>query len=126
VRTGTVSTPSEYEVNASDVLRDFLSDDRRKYPPSVAVAFLAASWRLIYEIPLGIVGVILGLGFAAAIIERRSTPNPKGKRYVMRGYGKSGPNVTHVHPRQQKQGKRIVYIPGVGYRHVQSKPKRKT
>ena len=61
-----------------------------------------------------------------AFMEKRSSPKPKGKRYVMRGYGKSGPNVTHVHPRQQKQGKRIVYIPGVGYRHVQNKGKRRS
>lgn len=47
-------------------------------------------------------------------------PPPKRKRYVMRGYG-GGKNTTSVHPRQQKRGKTIVYIPGVGYRHVQKR-----
>lgn len=48
---------------------------------------------------------------------------PKRKRYVMRGYG-GGKNATSVHPRQQKRGKTIVYIPGVGYRHVQKRKPR--
>jgi hypothetical protein len=38
----------------------------------------------------------------------------------MRGYG-GGKNATSVHPRQQKRGKTIAYIPGVGFRHVQKR-----
>ena len=49
---------------------------------------------------------------------------PKRKRYVMRGYG-GGKNATSLHPRQAKRGRRIVYIPGVGYRHVDSRGKRR-
>jgi hypothetical protein len=40
----------------------------------------------------------------------------QNKRYVMRGYGGNPKTTTSVHPRQQKQGKRIVYIRSVGYR----------
>lgn len=36
----------------------------------------------------------------------------------MRGYGGDPAKYTSLHPRQAAQGKRIVYIPGVGYRHV--------
>ena len=36
----------------------------------------------------------------------------------MRGYG-GGRNATSLHPRQAKQGKKLVYIPGVGFGHVQ-------
>ena len=45
------------------------------------------------------------------------------KRYVMRGYG-GGKNTTHVHPRQQRAGKTIAYIPGVGFRHVRKRRRR--
>ena len=87
---------------------------------------IATSWRLIYEIPLGIISAVVFISLLAAIVSHRKTPSSRQKPKQYRGthYG-SGPNITHVHPRQQKQGKRIIYIPGVGYRHVQSKPKRK-
>jgi hypothetical protein len=44
--------------------------------------------------------------------------NVRQKTYRMRGYGGDPATTTHVHPRQQAMGKRIVLIPGVGYRHV--------
>jgi hypothetical protein len=50
-------------------------------------------------------------------------PRPQRKRYVMRGYG-GGKNATSLHPRQEAMGRRIVHIPGVGFRHVQAKPRR--
>jgi hypothetical protein len=55
-----------------------------------------------------------------AAVDQAKNPQPvrpKRKRYVMRGYG-GGKNATSLHPRQAKRGMRIVYIPGVGYRHV--------
>jgi hypothetical protein len=93
--------------------------------------FVLASWRLIYEIPLDLIGTLLIIGFVLAARgmrhERREAYlKTHGKRYRMRGYGGNPRYHTSLHPRQAKQGKRIVYIPGVGYRHVQSgssKPK---
>ena len=68
------------------------------------------------------VGVVVWI-FALAVMlnpgDPAMEPRPRRKRYVMRGYG-GGKNATSLHPRQAKQGKRIVYIPGVGYRHVKA------
>jgi hypothetical protein len=44
--------------------------------------------------------------------------SPGNKKYRMRGYGGDPEKYTSLHPRQAAQGKRIVYIPGVGFRHV--------
>jgi hypothetical protein len=53
--------------------------------------------------------------------EKRKRPLRQAeKRYVMRGYGGNPKTTTSLHPRQAKAGKRIVFIPGVGYRHVQA------
>ena len=69
-----------------------------------------------------LIGVVLGIG-----------PKPRGhggqpefqkKKYRMRGYGGSPKKYTSLHPRQAAQGKRIVFIPGVGYRHVTPGKKR--
>jgi hypothetical protein len=77
--------------------------------------------------------IIVGVLFLAFVILKlaggarnssRPAKAPKRKRYVMRGYG-GGKNATSLHPRQAKQGKRIVYIPGIGYRHVQPGKKRR-
>lgn len=68
-------------------------------------------------IAIGLTLVILA-AISGWVEGQNRPPTPMRKRYVMRGYG-GGKNATSLHPRQAKQGKRIVYIPGVGYRHVQ-------
>jgi hypothetical protein len=55
----------------------------------------------------------------------RSTGLPGNKKYRMRGYGGDPSKYTSLHPRQAAQGKRIVFIPGVGYRHVKATGKKK-
>jgi hypothetical protein len=73
--------------------------------------------------------IVIGIAIARVVGGVRDVENgtvtvrPKRKRYVMRGYG-GGKNATSLHPRQAKQGKRIVFIPGVGYRHVRPGKKR--
>ena len=95
----------------------------------IAALFVAASWRLIYEVPLQIIGAIviisLVLGWRETRNNRREAYLKKhGKRYRMRGYGGDRRYYTSLHPRQAKAGKRIVFIPGVGYRHVQAKSRK--
>lgn len=90
-----------------------------------AAFMVAASWRLIYEVPLDIVGSLIVLamffGFRQVRHERREAYLAKhGKKYRMRGYGGDRRYTTSLHPRQAKAGKRIVYVSGVGYRHVQA------
>ena len=73
--------------------------------------------------------IVILLAIVAGVVGRSkpgSTANagPKRKRYVMRGYG-GGRNATSLHPRQAKRGRRIVYIPGVGFRHVRPGAKRR-
>lgn len=81
----------------------------------------------ITQVLLGIVVlVVIIAGFKKGLSRTPQKPVPfRQKRYRMRGYG-GGPNTTSVHPHQAAQGKRIVFIPGVGYRHVRAtKPDKK-
>lgn len=73
-------------------------------------------------------GVIFWIFLAVKLLDPDRpvvSPHPRRKRYVMRGYG-GGKNATSLHPRQAKRGMRIVYIPGVGYRHVKATKGRQT
>ena len=83
---------------------------------------LARMGVMAYLVAVGVVAffvVWLVSGWRAVKRGELPEPRPKRKRYVMRGYG-GGKNATSLHSRQAKAGKRIVYIPGVGYRHVQA------
>jgi hypothetical protein len=71
-----------------------------------------------------IVGVLRAVEGIKEGFKNPESVQPKPKRYVMRGYG-GGKNATSVHPRQAKRGMRIVYIPGVGYRHVRAGKKQR-
>jgi hypothetical protein len=76
-----------------------------------------------------IVGIPLAIGFLAARNDIREARHARkaahvakhGKKYRMRGYGGDPRYTTSLHPRQKAAGKRIVFIPGLGYRHVQVK-----
>jgi hypothetical protein len=73
-----------------------------------------------------LLGAVFFVIVVVAAVDQARNPRPvqpKRKRYVMRGYG-GGKNATSLHPRQAKQGKRLVFIPGVRFRHVRPAKKR--
>jgi hypothetical protein len=68
-------------------------------------AWAAAGFAVVFWV------IALAVMGSPAESARAAQARPRHKRYVMRGYG-GGKNATSLHPRQAKQGKRIVYIPG--------------